>query len=90
MKFTAVRVRNSDGRDYPGTMGMISGNYQTLANFLRYNRKHFADDTLYAVYSQHNENWNGFDGMKFRGFHSNLDFDTHQLRAFKAINAMDR
>lgn len=81
-----MRVRNSDGRDYPGTLGMIAGEYISLENFLRYQKRNFQDDTLYAVYC----NTNVSEKDRFVGFHSTLDFDTHQLRAFKALNAMDR
>lgn len=86
MQYIAVRVRESDGRDYPGTLGMITGEYISLENFLRYQKRNFQDDTLYAVY--YNTNMGEKD--RFIGFHSNLSFDDHQLRAFKALNAMDR
>lgn len=83
VKFYGIPVRN-DGRDQMGTGGTISGNYQSVQNYLRYNRKNFDSDTLYAVYTVHDSDW------KFQGFHSNLPFNIHMQRATHALTAMER
>lgn len=83
MKFFGIPVR-SDGRDQMGTFGVITGNYQSTQNYLRYNRKYFDENTLYAVYIVNNSDW------KFQGFHSNLPYNTHVARAAHALDAMER
>lgn len=82
MKYYGIPVRDN-GRDQMGTFGVIHGQYQSVQNFLRYNRKHFDNDTLYAVYTKA-EDW------KFQGFHSNLPFNEHHKRAMIALEAEDR
>lgn len=82
MKFYAIPVR-SNGRDQLGTCGIISGEYKSLQNFIRYNRKYMDNDKLYAVYIKSND-WN------FQGFHSDLPFDEHMRKAEFALSAEKR
>ena len=86
MQYIAVRVRESDGRDYPGTLGMITGEYISLGNFLRYQKRNFQDDTLYAVY--YNTNMGEKD--RFIGFHSDLSFSEYARRSTIALAAENR
>lgn len=83
MKYIAFPVRKN-GRDQVGTIGMIYGQYQSVQNFLRYNRKNFDDDKLYAVYYWTDQN------ERFCGFHSNLPFAEHQDRAIFALEVDPR
>lgn len=83
MKYFGIPVRKN-GTDEMGTIGVVSGEYQSCQNFIRYNRKHFDSDTLYAVYYKTSQNW------RFQGFHSNLPFDIHMERAIKALEADPR
>lgn len=83
MKFYAIPVRDS-GRDQMGTDGVISGEYQNTQNFIRYNRKYFAADKMYSVYTVYNANW------KFQGFHSDLPYAEFERMSIIALDAEKR
>ncbi len=49
MKIIARPLR-ADGVEELGTLGVVSGNYQSVENFLRYNRQHLTSLHGYIIY----------------------------------------
>ena len=90
MKFYAIPVREN-GRDQMGTCGVISGEYKSVHNFIRYNHKHFADNAMYSVYIKTDHISSGSsNGWKFQGFHHTLPFSEYARRSTIALAAENR
>ena len=81
MKYTAIEV-SENGRDRLGTEGVITGEYQSQRNFIKWNIKHLKREQLYAVYS------GGSGGKyKFEGFYSRLPGHEHRRQIERALKA---
>lgn len=52
MRLFAIPLR-VDGQTKLGTLGVVSGEYQSVANFIRYNRKYLTNPHGYSIEQSH-------------------------------------
>ena len=49
--------QQADGTDRMGTDGVLAGEYQSLDNFKRFNRRHTKPNTTYNLYLKTSNDW---------------------------------